>query len=214
MEIELADVSHTSRVSNTRELTFLFPERSKQPPVPAPRGYPYEAAPKLSPKYSRKQLANTQENDAIQLTHLRSHATQLVKAMQRAVKAKDPVPLSSHANREIDGIHLVHRTSWGWQAVSSNSRLREFQTVAGAAVLEWGVIKEYRPELFTPGSGAEVLRCLLLKKVNLFTKPSHMAGMEAQFTFADQVIHKPLTGQESFPIGDLFAKLEKKMSQI
>lgn len=212
MEIELADVSHTDRVSNTRELTFLFPEKSKQPLMPASQEDPCEDPPKQPQKYSLpKQPANTPENNDVQseLTRLRSHATQLVKAMQHAVKAKDPVPLS-HANHEIDGIHLVHRTSWGWRAASSNSRLREFQTVAGAAVLEWDIIEEYRPEVLKPGSGAQYLRCILLSKINLFSKPSSIVSKRAQFTFADQVVHEPVTGHRSFPIGNLLVKLREK----
>jgi len=182
--------------------------------MPTANGDSPEAPPKSPPNLRRKQQGNTADNDAkrTELTRLRSQANQLFKAMQNAVKARDPVPLSSHTYREIDGIHLVYRTSWGWRATPINSRHREFQNVAGAAVLEWSIIEEYRPRLLMPGSGAQYLRCLLLEKLHRIVKTSYVTKSKVQFTFVDQVVHQPLTGEESFPIDVMLSQLKEHLS--
>ncbi|KAI6137980.1 hypothetical protein BKA82DRAFT_30356 [Pisolithus tinctorius] len=199
--IELAGLrgAHTDRVTSTRELAILFPEKSlvKSLPVPGPTADTLDAPPtKPTPKlHARKQPVA--ENDAVtqaQLTHLSAQAAQLVKAMQSAIKAKDAIPLSSPMHRQIDGIHLVHHTSWAWRKVSVNSRLREFQNVAGAAVLEWGIIEELlHPSL----------------KLAFFSGKQR----KAEFSFADQVPHAPL-GDENFPrqIGDVLLILQNSLT--
>jgi len=221
MEMQLASVSHTERITSSKELAVLFPEKmSTARDSPAPIATDTSDAPtktvrKLRP---RKQLTTDGENDATtqeELSRLRTHANQLVKAMQSAVKTRDPLPLTSSVHRGIDGVHLVHRTSWGWRSVSANSRHREFPNVAGSAVLEWGIIEEYRPQLLAPGSGANYLRGLLIQKLSPMLKSRYtMTKQKAEeFTFTDQVAYSPDQDGRSFQINECLSLLRDSLSR-
>lgn len=211
MEIELADVVYTERVSNAKELAILFPDKSRQIQTPAIEDGTPASLPKSPPRLRHKRDADIVESHT-ELTRLRSQATRLFKAMQGAVKTRDPVPLNSHMYHDIDGIHLVHRTSWGWRGAVASSRHREFHNVAGAAVLEWNTIEEYRPQLLKAGSGSLYLRYLLLEKLQRILKRSSIFRNKDQFAFADQVVLESLSGEESFPIDGMLAKLKARLS--
>ncbi|KAI5999911.1 hypothetical protein EDD15DRAFT_2362418 [Pisolithus albus] len=221
VEIQLGSISHTNRITSAKELAPLFPEKSlpvKSTPAPPSTGDASDAPTNLTPKLRpRKQGAITQGNDMViqaELIRLRTHAAQLVKAMQSAVKPKDPLPLSAHMYRKIDGIHLVHRTSWGWRSVSINSRLREFQNVAGAAVLEWGIIEEYRPRLLQEGSGAHYIRSRLVQLLRPWLKSAFFSNKQknAEFSFADQVSHTPTTEELSFQVAEVLPLLQSSLT--
>ncbi|KAI6035898.1 hypothetical protein PISMIDRAFT_15689 [Pisolithus microcarpus 441] len=222
VEIQLGSVSHTNRITSAKELAPLFPEKSlpvKSLPAPPSTGDASDAPTNLTPKLRpRKQpVAITQGNDMAtqaELIRLRTHAAQLVKAMQSAVKPKDPLPLSAHMYRKTDGIHLVHRTSWGWRSASINSRLREFQNVAGSAVLEWGIIEEYRPQLLQEGSGAHYIRSRLIQLLRPWLKSAFFSNKQknAEFSFADQVAHAPTSKEPSFQVAEVLPLLQSSLT--
>ncbi|KAI6025512.1 hypothetical protein EDC04DRAFT_237837 [Pisolithus marmoratus] len=222
LEVQLGSISHTDRITSTKELAPLFAETSPATtslPVPIPTTDTPAAPTKSTPQLRhRKQPAtSSQENDmAIQaeLARLRTHATQLVKAMQSSVKSKDPIPLSSSMHHQVDGVHLVLRTSWGWRSISANSRLREFQNVAGTAVLEWGIIEEYRPQLLKEDSGAHYLRSQLVWLFRPWLKPIYFASKwkKVEFSFADQLPHTPVTEGRSFIISDVLPVWQRSLT--
>ncbi|KAI6102269.1 hypothetical protein F5141DRAFT_1217879 [Pisolithus sp. B1] len=219
LEIQLGNVSHTNRITSAKELAPLFQERSseeKSLPGPASTKDASDAPVELTTKRRPRKQPTPSNNMAIQaeLIRLRTHAAQLVKAMQGAVKPKDSLPLSGYMYRKIDGIHLVHRTSWSWRSISVNSRLREFQNVAGAAVLEWGIIEEYRPQLLQEASGAHYIRSELIQLLSPWITSAYFTNKprNAEFSFADQVPHAPASKELSFQVTAALPRLQSSLT--
>ena len=136
-----------------------------------------------------------------------------MKAMFAACKLKDPVPLKSNANLKIHGTRLLLHSAWNWTAISGNSRSREFRLIAGAAVLEFNIIAEYREQLLDSTPAAVVLRTSLaaelqphMRKLSTcFSKFKPGSTPDAQLAFADRIT-------PALPLSEASFAVERNMS--
>lgn len=148
-----------------------------------------------------------------QMTSLRTQCDVLFKAMVSACKSKDPVPLKNKVNLAIRGTNLLLHSSWNWQGVGSASQSREFHSIAGAMVLEFNIIAEYRDELIESECAASRLRSLfsMQLKPHMKRKPTMLqtltrhtseATMPAEFSFVDGIACSPIDSSDSFAVSD------------
>lgn len=149
-------LSHTQRVQSAKELALTLPS-VKHPELAQEEK---DTTRKLRSKRAG-QLSKQEVKTRAQVALLRAQCDALVKAMTAACKPKDPVPLKHKPNLTLQGTNLLLHSSWNWQTISTNSRTRDFQNIAGVAVLEFNIISEYRERLIQSEPAASLL-CLSL----------------------------------------------------
>ena len=199
--------SHTQRVQTSKELTQVLPSRSNEDKDVGQ--VDNQAIKKLR---ARAKQSSSQQD--IQVSKLQKECGLLAKAMYMACKPQNqnPIPLNSKVNHSIQGARLLLNSAWNWTGISSSCRSRDFHLIAGAAVLEFNIIAEYRDELLESTPAAAALRFSLAAQLQLHMKrPSPFfaksktptaTNPDIPFVFADEIVPPP--AEEKFPVSDTF----------
>lgn len=209
MEVALPNYQHTQRVQTSKELSLVLPSSSDK--NSGQDQVADDATKKLRTR--RTKQPSSQEIEAkAQLALLKTQCDALFKAMNAACKPKDPITLKTKANLAIHGTNLLLHSSSNWQSVASSSRSRDFRSIAGAAVLEFNIIAEYRDGLIRSEPAASHLRSSFAAQLQPYMKRkstilhtlTHRRDEPAEFFFVDRIIHSSIDESGSFTISDTF----------
>lgn len=191
--------SHTPRVQTSKELAQVLPSQSDKDNDVGNDG---------AMKKLRVRAKKQPSPEEVQLSRLQKECDSLAKAMSAACKPKDAIPLKGNANLGIQGTRLLLHSAWKWTAISGHSRSREFRLIAGAAVLEFNIIAEYRDHLLESTPAAVVLRTSLaaslqphMKRLSSsFARFRTASAPDTELAFADRIAHPSLPSEPSFSI--------------
>lgn len=210
---------HTQRAGSTKEISSLLPahlatddDKAKDGEGEGDPGVKLRASRSKSSKKASQDEVEKKERKAHKAS-LEAHCANLVKAMTAACKPRNPVPFKKKSNLVLQGGYLLLHSSWNWTGILSNSRSREFQHIAGAAVLEYNIIAEYRDALIESVPAAAFLRSCIAKHLNPYLKINSlpMRGNDVsrgdhavEFTFADQIPTPAIKDPEEFDVPECF----------
>jgi len=200
---------HTQRVQTAKEAALLLPLRSDKDKDAGKVQVANDTTKKLRTTQT-KQPSEQEIQAKTQLAALQAQCDALSKAMITACKPRDAVPLKHRSNLTTQGVHLLLHSSWNWQSIPSGSRSRDFHSIAGAAVLEFNIIAEYRDELVQSTPAASYLHSLFAaqfqeyvkKPTVFFSRRNASAAAPPQFSFPDQISHPSNVTDETFAISD------------